>query len=465
MAETIIRPAVPEAFEQFGSAVASGRDTLVVGAQHDAGVGRVYVFVWNGSAWAEQAMLQASDRTGLDHFGASVALSGDALVVAAPGAGAAGQAYVFRRAGGAWSEEAVLRPSGASSYGFAASVAIDGDDVLVGGNQAAYFYRRGGTTWTETARVTPPSASAGSRFGGAVAVHGDHAVVGDEWEGGAAPHHGSAGVFRRNGTGWAFVPPLLTSPDPRAYDHFGQAVAIHGDRLIVGAPGVVGGGVVDAGAAYVYVKVGVSWGLEQKLEPAVVDLPHLVHDFGAAVSLSGEFAVVGNPTDHHPHPGSGAAHLFQRSGSRWTRVPPVLRAMASGQFDYYGDAVSVSDAGVFVGARDVRVTDYSQGLVYAYALPADLADRLRVHRDWARYAKVLFGLISGGPGVIIEPGSGPAPVDPEPFVEWSALDRGLRQRLVAEALRRVAETIDDRKLRERVVEVARAVAKKAGDQR
>lgn len=55
MAETVVRPAASEAFEQFGSAVAGSRDTLVVGAQHNAGVGRAYVFVWNGSGWAELA--------------------------------------------------------------------------------------------------------------------------------------------------------------------------------------------------------------------------------------------------------------------------------------------------------------------------------------------------------------------------------------------------------------------------
>ena len=67
--------------------------------------------------------------------------------------------------------------------------------------------------------------------------------------------------------------------------------------------------------------------------------------------------------------------------------------------------------------------------------------------------------------MIIKPGSGPTPVDPEPFVDWRELDRSLRQRLVAEALTRLADTIDDGKLRERVAEVAKAVAKSAGEQR
>jgi hypothetical protein len=463
MAETIVRPAVPEAFEQFGSAVAGSRDTLVVGAQHNAGVGRVYVFVWNGSAWAEQAKLQASDWTALDKFGGAVAVAGDRLVVGAKygGPGGGGRAYVFTRTGTSWTEEAVLTPSVAGPYGFGTSVAIHGDDILVGAFQAAYFFRRSGAAWTETTRVTPPMAVLGGRFGTAVALHGDHGVVGDDWAGGAAMNQGSAHIFRRNGGAWDPVAPVLTAPDATPYDHFGQAVAIHDDRLIVGAPGVAGGGVGDAGAVYVYVRAGASWGLEQKLEPQAVDLPHLVHDFGAAVSISRDFALVGNPTDHHPYPGSGAAHLFQRTGSRWARVSPVLRASNSYQFDYYSHAVSVSDAGAFVGAPDVRGTGYSEGLVYAYGLPANLRDRLRVDRDWSRYADILFGLIRGGPGVVIKPGSGPVPVDPEPFVGWRDLDRSVRQRVVAEALVRLAAEIEDRKLSERVADAAKAVAKRA----
>ena len=358
----------------------------------------------------------------------------------------------------------MLTPSVAAQYGFGTSVALHGGDVLVGGFQSACFFERNGGSWAETARVAP-SGSPGGRFGTAVGLHGDYAVVGDDWEGGAASHQGAAYVYRRNGAGgWDLVLPVLTAPDATNYDHFGRAVAVYEDRLIVGAPGVFGAGVTGAGAAYVYLRAGTSWGLEQKLEGRDVDLPHGVHDFGEAVSLGRDFALVGNPTDHHPHPGSGAAHLFQRSGTRWARIS-VFRATTSHQFDYYSHAVSVSDAGAFVGSPDVPVTGYKDGLVYAYALPAIPLERLRLERDWSRYADILFGVIRGGPGVIIRPGSGPTPVDPEPFVGWGELDKSVRERVLGEALTRIADTIEDRKLRDRVAEVAKAIAKKAEQQR
>ncbi len=467
MAETIVRQVAPEPYERFGTSLASHRDTLAVGADGDGAPGRAYVFVWNGSSWVQQARLQPSDSRGYDYFGTSIALDADCLVVGARygGLDGDGQAYVFRRTGTSWTEEAILTPSTPGPYGFGESVSVDGDELLVGGFQAAYFFRRSGGAWTETAKVTSPAPGGGAHFGGAVSLHGDYAVVGDGWEGGGAPHRGSACVYQRAGATWDPVLPVLTAPDAIDYDQFGSSVAIHGDRLIIGAPGVNAAGVNESGVAYVFVRAGASWGLEQKLESQAIDLPHSVFSFGATVSLTRDFALVGNPTDHHPYPGAGAVHLFQRSGSRWARVSPVLRAVNGYQFDYYGHAVSVSDAGAFVGAPDVRVSDYREGLVYAYGLPANLRDRVRVERDWSRYADLLFGLIRGGPGVIIKPGSGPVPVDPEPFVEWRALDRSMRQRLVAEALIRLAAEVEDRKVSERVAEAAQAVAKKAEQQR
>jgi len=468
MPEIIVRPTAPEAFERFGTSVASFRDTLAVGADADGRPGRAYVFVWNGSAWAQQALLQPSDSRGFDYFGSAVAVQHDTLVVGARSAGpsSSGQAYVFRRSGTTWTEEALLTPSTpGAAYGFGETLALDGDDLLVGGSQSAYFFRRSGTSWTEVARVTSPTPTVGGRFGNAVALHGDYAVVGDDWSGGPVAHQGSAVIVQRSGSGWSPVLPALTAFDGHAYDGFGHGVAIHGDRLIVGAPNVNAAGVNESGAAYVYVRSGAAWGLEQKLESATVDLAHGVFQFGDAVALTDRFALIGNPTDHHPFPGAGAAHLFERSGSRWARISPVIRASMPGQFDYFGDAVSLSDAGVFVGAADVRVDDYKEGLVYAHGLPARLRDRLHVDRDWSRYADILFGLIRGGPGVIVKPGSPPVPVDPEPFDEWRALDRSVKQRVVGEALTRLAQQVEDRKLRERVAEAAKAVAKRAEQQR
>ena len=66
---------------------------------------------------------------------------------------------------------------------------------------ATYVKRWNGTSWVEEAKLTASDAAAGDYFGGSVALSGDTAVVGTQWDDDA----GSAYVFRWNGTSWVEV--------------------------------------------------------------------------------------------------------------------------------------------------------------------------------------------------------------------------------------------------------------------
>ncbi len=125
----------------FGVSVAVSGDTVVVGARYDDDVaqsaGSAYVFHRDGGTWTQQAELHGDGAARYDLFGFSVATSGDAVVVGAlndDDAGAdVGAAYVFDRSGGEWGRRAKLTPGDAvRSVWFGASVAVSGDAVLVG---------------------------------------------------------------------------------------------------------------------------------------------------------------------------------------------------------------------------------------------------------------------------------------------------------------------------------------------
>ncbi len=71
----------------FGNNLAMDGDTLVIGACFDdTWAGSVYVFQRNGEVWTQQAKLRSTDAAVWDRFGSAVAISGDTLVVGAPGA-------------------------------------------------------------------------------------------------------------------------------------------------------------------------------------------------------------------------------------------------------------------------------------------------------------------------------------------------------------------------------------------
>jgi hypothetical protein len=149
--------------DNFGWSVGVSGDTIVVGAPDESsnaigvngadnnlagGSGAAYVFVRNASTWSQQAYLKASNTGHVDNFGASVALSGDMVVVGAPfessnatgvnGAGndlaqESGAAYKFVRSASIWSQQAYIKASNTGEFDqFGASVAASGETVVVG---------------------------------------------------------------------------------------------------------------------------------------------------------------------------------------------------------------------------------------------------------------------------------------------------------------------------------------------
>ncbi len=100
--------------------------------------GSAYIYVRNGTTWAQQAKLTANDGAASDNFGWSVALSGNTALVGAPedavGANAEqGSAYIFVRNGTTWTQQAKFTSSdGAAEDAFGIAVALSGETALVG---------------------------------------------------------------------------------------------------------------------------------------------------------------------------------------------------------------------------------------------------------------------------------------------------------------------------------------------
>jgi len=141
-----------------------------------------------------------------------------------------------------------------------------------------------------------------------------------------------------------------------ASDRFGYAVALDGDTAIVGAYGVGTGW--ETGAAYVFVRDPVE-GWKQQVERTPGDVDDY-KEFGCAVSFNGTCVVVGasgDAGDSGSEFEKGAAYLISRSGTGWTQ-PSKLTAWDGVAQDYFGIAVAVSDDWVLVG----RTTTTTRGI-------------------------------------------------------------------------------------------------------
>ena len=242
----------------FGSCVALSGDTALVPTSSAA-----YIFVRSGTSWSRQAKLVVPydpDGDVVLEMAEHGAVSGDTAVVevdSVRGNDLSGSAYVYARSGAAWSLQAQLSaPAGDDPSEFAKSLAIDGDTAVVGGSLvdggagAAYVFTRTGTSWTLAARLSGDDGS--PTFGDSVAIEGTTVLVGDYWQ-------NKAYVFTRSGSGWDRQA-LITSSQIAEGDKFGDAVFLSGDTALIGASGDdVGDYGPDVGSAYVFVRSGAEW--------------------------------------------------------------------------------------------------------------------------------------------------------------------------------------------------------------
>jgi hypothetical protein len=347
----------------FGQSLAADGTALASGAPLDAdngvNAGSAYVLRRDGNSWSQEDKLLASDGAAGDLLGYSVGISGDAVVAGASrdddNGVDSGAAYVFRLQGGAWfEEEKLLAADGAAGDHFGWSVAISGDRALAGADLAdgvgadsgsAYVFARSGGTWSQQAKLTASDGAALDRFGWAVALDGDVAIVGAPQEtGGSAT--GSAYIFRKApaGPGWN-QEAILQASNGLGNNEFGTSVAIDGDVAIVGAAVDDGAG-QWAGAAYVFRRIAGTWVEEAILVPDDIG----EHDmFGSGVDVDGDLAMVGAFSDNDNGMMSGSAYVFERAAGAWTQTAKLL-APGGAAFDALGAEVEIQAGLAIAGA-------------------------------------------------------------------------------------------------------------------
>lgn len=245
------------------------------------------------------------------------------------------------------------------------AVSLSGDRALVGATAAdpagdasgaAYVFHRTGDAWAEEAKLVPDDAAPGDYFGVAVALDGDRALVGGY-------HHddqrGAAYVFSQTAEGWTQDAKLPAVGD--AGDNLGVAVALRGNLAVVGADRRDG----VRGAAYVFERTATGWALAASL--TAPDGSAGDH-FGAAVALSPEGRVVigARGTDE----GRGAAYVFDRGDTGWT-LRATLTAPDGEAGDNLGVSVALDGDHVLTGAPFDDDQGEDSGAAYAFTLGTD----------------------------------------------------------------------------------------------
>ncbi len=249
----------------FGCAVALSGNTVVIGAKqtftpgepnHPAGA---YVYTLSGNVWSQQQKLIPNNGSILG-FGTAVAVEGDVVAVGSPEdsqiGGNSGAVFFFTRSNGTWSQQQYFS-SGVAGAHLGTSASLSKDTAVIGapvekigqnsGQGAAYVYQRNGASWGLAQKLKAGDGAADDNFGLSVGLSGDLIVVGAAGDDVIFSQQGSAYLFKRNGATWDEQKKLVAG-GPEAKDYFGIAVAVSGDKIVVGASGDNN----DKGIAYAF---------------------------------------------------------------------------------------------------------------------------------------------------------------------------------------------------------------------
>ena len=234
---------------------------------------------------------------------------------------------------------------------------------------------------------TNPKPEGYEGFGAAIAAVGaDKVVIATPYHGtGGFSYVGAAYLFNTNGT---FLT-ILNNPTPANSDYFGWSVAAVGtDKVVVGAPGDDAGG-TDSGAAYLFNTSGTLLITFTNPTPANFD------GFGSAVAgVGADKVLVGAYADSAGATYAGAAYLFSTNGTLLTTITNPTPANP----DYFGNAVAaVATDQVLIAAYGDSTTAPSAGAAYFYTLNVTVPNpNLRIFRTATNTAVVAWPATTGG---------------------------------------------------------------------
>ncbi|WP_325892525.1 FG-GAP repeat protein [Grimontia sp. NTOU-MAR1] len=301
--EAFIKASDPARGDYFSNvSLSSDGDTLAVGvSSRKHGAGAVYVYHFNGTEWAQKALIEASNKETGDHFGTSVSWSenGKTLAVGADteksdgtdkgnnSINLAGAVYVYRFTDSWTYDEAYIKassPATIDKFGHSVSLSSDGATLAVGAigkdayTGAVYVYHFDGSSWTREQYIQASNKGADHYFGYSVSLSSDgntlavgaykeksnaQGINGEE-NNDELDSAGAAYVYHFDGSNWT-QQAYIKASNTGAGDEFGKVVSVSGDgnTLAVGAAkeasdatGINGEGnnndATDSGAVYVF---------------------------------------------------------------------------------------------------------------------------------------------------------------------------------------------------------------------
>lgn len=270
------------------------------------------------------------------------------------------------------SQAFIFADDGKAGDAFGYSAAIDGTTVLVGAHKAdmngvvdsgaAYIYVLSDSGWRQQAKLFANPYISEDMLGGNVALKNDIAMLGVMRRDDKGEDSGAVFSFERHSDSW-LQSQVLTAPDARPGDAFGQSIALTDKLLVIGAPRSDSLG-TDSGAVYVYKREDGRWCFQAKItasDGAEGDL------FGISVAIDEKTVLVGADLHDEKADDAGAVYVFTEGNSQWIQEAKLM-ANDGEKSDIFGVRVAISEDTALISARrdDIEGTGEDAGSAYIF---------------------------------------------------------------------------------------------------
>ncbi|MBN1766261.1 MAG: hypothetical protein JW860_13455 [Sedimentisphaerales bacterium] len=346
---------------------------------------KINIEVMEAWRWVEKCRREAWDRETDDLFGYSVdiGIRQQKAIIGAPydnrsGGPDSGSAYIYQRGSNTYEyfHEAKLAYSGSSGDMFGKAVAMsDTNNIAVVGAPmydlsgrpdagVIFLYTKSGTSWgTPILTYYPASVLTGDQFGSSVDIDytGRLIMAGAPYTDYIGGDSGLAYVLygTKTSSGWSLQSSAALIPSQpqtlTAGDLYGYAVKLNPYSInyyhyaIVGAPNDDEQTITDSGAAYIfkYDYTNSTW--TQVIRLIASDADDDDH-FGASVSISCPYAVVGAPDEDSAALNGGAVYVFYFDGTNWLEIGK-LTSPNPVRGDHFGYSVDINNQYIVVGTK------------------------------------------------------------------------------------------------------------------
>jgi predicted outer membrane repeat protein len=322
--------------------------------------GAAYIFRNQNGNWIQVKKLVAPKRDSNDHFGAAVAITKEFAFVGAPNEDEdslelnsisnAGSCYIFKDNNNGWDlAQKITAMDRAENNHFGTSIAISGNNAIIGNpdddldETGKNFIENTGSViildnindkWTQVLKIVAKDRSANDQFGSSVAMSKNYAVIG-------SPNNkinamgedsfysaGAAYMFKNQYGSWKQMQKLV-SKDRNLSNYFGNSVSISGQYVLIGAYGQDSDTsnsikIDNAGAAYIFLESNEKWTETKKLVSKDRDS---FDYFGNAVAISENFLFISAFQNNKDQSGknsmvnSGAAYIY---GTPCLNIPNTI---------------------------------------------------------------------------------------------------------------------------------------------